>query len=52
MDSETALLKSTDKFVTRVAECERILGDKGQNLKQLSQEQFDEVWTESKNNVG
>lgn len=52
VDSETALLKSTDKFVTRVAECERILGDKGQNLKQLSQEQFDEVWTESKNNVG
>lgn len=52
VDSETALLLSTDKFVNRVVECERILADKGQRLADLTGEQFDEVWDEAKRNVG
>lgn len=52
VDSETALLLSTQKFVKRVAECERILTERGETLKQLSQQAFDEIWTEAKNNVG
>lgn len=52
VDSETALIESTQKFVGRVTECERILAGKGQTLKQLSQEAFDDVWTEAKKNVG
>ena len=44
VDSETALLCSTDKFTARVAECERILSDEGKRLTELSQEQFDETW--------
>lgn len=52
VDSETALLNSTDKFTRRVCECERILDDKGQKLKELPQEQFDVIWTEAKHNVG
>lgn len=52
VDSETALLKSTEKFVTRVAECERILSKYGITLKELPQERFDEIWAEAKKNVG
>lgn len=52
VDSETALLSSTQKFVKRVAECERILAENGGSLKQLPQEAFDEVWAEAKKNVG
>ena len=52
VDSETALLLSTDKFVRRVVECERILEGKGQRLQELSGEQFDEIWCEAKRNVG
>lgn len=52
VDSETALLTSTDKFTRRVTECERLLAERGQNLKQLSGEQFDEIWAEVKRNVG
>lgn len=52
VDSETALLASTDKFVRRVVECERILALNGQVLTNLSQEAFDEIWAEAKKNVG
>lgn len=52
VDSETALLLSTEKFVRRVVECERILASRGQQLKQLSLQQFDDVWAEAKHNVG
>lgn len=52
VDSETALLKSTDKFVTRVTECEHILISRGLNLKDLPLERFDEIWAEAKRNVG
>ncbi|MCM1395731.1 MAG: nucleoside triphosphate pyrophosphohydrolase [Corallococcus sp.] len=52
VDAETALLMSTDKFAKRVAECERILTEQGRVLKDLPQEQFDEVWAEAKRNVG
>ena len=52
VDSETALLMSTDKFVGRVAECERILAERGDKLTEMSSEAFDEVWTEAKGNVG
>ena len=48
VDSETALLCSTDKFTARVAECERILSDEGKRLTELSQEQFDETWARAK----
>ena len=52
VDAETALLKSTEKFVNRVVECEHILAENGQALKELSAEQFDEIWNEAKRNVG
>lgn len=52
VDSETALLCSTDKFSRRVVECERILSIHGEKLQESTQERFDEVWTEAKNNVG
>lgn len=52
IDSETALLTSTDKFVRRVVECERILEERGQALKDLPLEQFDAIWAEAKRNVG
>ena len=52
VDSETALLKSTEKFVNRVVECERILATTGENLKELPLERFDEIWSEAKKNVG
>lgn len=50
VDSETAIMLSTEKFVRRVVECERILN--GQSLKDLTMQQFDQVWSEAKNNVG
>ena len=51
VDAETALLLSTEKFVNRVVECERILAATGENLKELSMERFDEIWSEAKKNV-
>lgn len=52
VDSETAVMLSTEKFVRRVVECERILEGQGKTLKELTMEQFDQVWSEAKNNVG
>ncbi|MCH5157433.1 MAG: nucleoside triphosphate pyrophosphohydrolase [Clostridiales bacterium] len=52
VDAETALLKSTEKFVNRVVECERILATTGEKLKDLPIERFDEIWSEAKKNVG
>ena len=52
VDAETALLLSTEKFVNRVVECEKILAATGENLKELSLERFDEIWSEAKRNVG
>ena len=52
VDSETALLMSTEKFVSRVIECEKILSERGRNLKDLPQVEFDEIWAEAKRNVG
>lgn len=52
VDAETALLLSTEKFVRRVAECERLLAEREQNLKEMSMVQFDELWSEAKSNVG
>ena len=52
VDAETALLKSTEKFVNRVVECERILAVDGLTLKNLPQDRFDEIWNEAKKNVG
>ena len=52
VDAETALLLSTEKFVNRVVECERILSLSGETLKELSQARFDEIWSEAKRNVG
>ena len=52
VDAETALLSSTDKFVRRVSECERLLDLRGQKLAELTGEQFDELWSEAKHNVG
>ena len=50
VDAETALLVSTEKFVNRVVECEKILSKTGENLKELSLERFDEIWNEAKRN--
>lgn len=52
VDAETALIVSTQKFVKRVTECERILALEGVSLKQLSEQRFDEIWAEAKKNVG
>ena len=52
VDAETALLNSTEKFVNRVVECERILSQTGENLKELPLDRFDEIWNEAKKNVG
>ena len=50
VDAETAIMLSTEKFVRRVVECERLLD--GTSLKDLTMQQFDQVWSEAKNNVG
>lgn len=52
VDSETALLLSTEKFTRRVVECERILDEADERLTDLSQSQFDVIWDEAKRNVG
>ncbi len=52
VDAETSIMLSTEKFVRRVVECENILSQRGQLLKDLSMEQFDEIWKVAKNNVG
>lgn len=52
VDSETALINATEKYVNRVVECERILAARGLQLKTLSGQQFDEIWAEAKRNVG
>ena len=52
VDSETALINSTEKYLNRVVECERLLAARGAQLKELSQSQFDEIWEEAKRNVG
>ena len=52
VDAETALLLSTEKFCRRVTECERLLSLRNQKLTDLTGEQFDEIWSEAKNNVG
>lgn len=51
VDSETALLVSTQKFCDRVAECEKLLAQRNCTLKDLSASQFDEIWQEAKHNV-
>ena len=51
VDSETALLKSTQKFVDRVVECERLLDGRGQKLADMTPQQFDELWEEVKKNA-
>ncbi len=52
VDAETALLLSTEKFVRRVTECERLLAERGSRLTDMTQQQFDELWAEAKGNVG
>lgn len=52
IDAETALLMSTEKFITRVVECERLLSERSQNLKEMSAAEFDALWQEAKRNVG
>ena len=52
VDSETALINSTEKYLNRVVECERLLAARGLQLKALNQQQFDEIWSEAKRNVG
>ncbi len=52
VDAETALLLSTEKFVRRVTECERLLSERGQDLKAMDARQFDDLWNEAKRNVG
>ena len=52
VDSETALINSTEKYLGRVVECERLLEQRGLKLKELNQQQFDEIWAEAKRNVG
>ncbi len=48
VEPETALLLSTDKFTTRVCRVEELLAKRGQTLKQLTMQEFDEVWEEAK----
>ena len=48
VDCETALLKSCAKFVNRVKSCERLLAQQGATLKQLNQQQFDQLWQKVK----
>ena len=52
VDSETALINSTEKYLNRVVECERLLAERGLKLKELTQQQFDGIWEEAKSNVG
>ncbi len=52
VDAETALLLSTEKFVRRVVECERLLADRGRSLLDMTAKEFDKLWKEAKGNVG
>ena len=48
VDAETALLTSTEKFINRVIAVEKKLEPTGKKLKELTPEQFDQLWAEVK----
>lgn len=48
VSSEVALVASTNKFISRVSRCEQILASRGQNMSQLTAEQFDQLWSEAR----
>ncbi|HZK22151.1 MAG TPA: nucleoside triphosphate pyrophosphohydrolase [Oscillospiraceae bacterium] len=48
MDAETALSKSTDKFVKRFTLLEGLANESGKSLKEMSPKDIDELWEEVK----
>lgn len=48
MDAETALSKSTDKFVKRFTLLESISKERGQGIKGMTPKELDELWEEVK----
>ncbi len=47
-DAETALSKSTDKFIKRFTAVERMAALKGVDMKSMSLEELDKLWDEAK----
>ena len=49
IDAEQALRKTNKKFKDRFSYVERITGEKGKSLSEMSMEEIEEIWQESKN---
>ena len=51
VDSEEALTKSNEKFITRFLEVERLAQERGIDMKNTPIDELDELWKEAKNNL-
>ncbi len=50
-DAEEVLFNSTEKFISRVKECEKISAEKGIDTLKMDENQFDELWNNAKINL-
>lgn len=50
-DAEEVLFNSTEKFISRVKECEKISAEKGIDTLKMDETQFDELWNNAKINL-
>ena len=50
VDSELALTRSNEKFITRFLEVERLAAERGINMKEKTIEELDELWNQAKIN--
>lgn len=51
VDSEEALTRSNEKFITRFVEVEKLAEEKGINMKETPIDELDELWKEAKTNL-
>lgn len=51
VDSEEALTKSNEKFITRFLEVERLASEREIDMKNTPIDELDELWKEAKNNL-
>lgn len=50
-DAEEALTASTEKFIRRITECEKLASDAGIDPKTMRTAQFDSLWQQAKQNI-
>ena len=51
VDAELALKASTEKFIRRFAETEKLVNDEGIDMKELPIEELDKYWAKAKNKI-